>query len=80
MMHIGMRIREVLYAQGLTASWLAEQLPCERSNAYNIFRRPTINVSQLFTISKILNHDFFKELSAELELDEDTNDFIEVGV
>ena len=45
--------------------WLAEQLKCERTNVYDIFRRSDISVNLLTSISIILEHDFFAELSSE---------------
>lgn len=71
-MRIGERIKEVLFEQGHNACWLAAQIPCERSNVYHIFKRGDIGVELLLKISRILNHDFFMELSASLENDEDT--------
>lgn len=62
---IGERIKEVLFAQNRTARWLSEQLPCERTNVYDIFKRNDINVNLLKQLSVILNHDFFKELSEQ---------------
>jgi len=66
-MHVGKRIREVLDEQGRAASWLATKIPCERTNIYNVFRREDVSVGLLAKISRILGHDFFKELSAELK-------------
>lgn len=65
-MNIGKRIREVLEERGFNACWLAERIPCERSNVYNIFKRESIAVDLLYRISELLNHDFFKEISDEL--------------
>lgn len=64
-MHVGKRIREVTKEQGQTVKWLAENIPCERSNVYNLFRRANIGVDLLMRISQILHHDFFAELSEE---------------
>lgn len=64
-MNIGKRIKEILDEQGRSANWLAGQIPCERSNVYNIFRRSSISMDLLYVISSLLNHDFFKELSEE---------------
>lgn len=64
-MEIGKRIQSVLREKGRSANWLAEQIPCERSNVYNIFRRSGINVELLFIISTVLEHNFFEELSSE---------------
>lgn len=65
-MHIGKRIKDVLFEKGHNACWFAEQIPCERSNVYHIFKRTDIGVGLLMTISRILDHDFFAELSREL--------------
>lgn len=64
-MKIGQRIKNVLFCKGHTAMWLAEQLKCERTNVYDIFRRSDISVNLLTSISIILEHDFFAELSSE---------------
>lgn len=66
-MHIGNRIKEVLDERKQRACWLAEQIPCERSNIYHIFKRHDISVELLRTISLVLDHDFFAELSVELQ-------------
>ena len=64
-MNIGKHIEETLRKQGKSASWLATQMPCERTNVYNIFKRKSLDVRLLMRISVILNYDFFKELSQE---------------
>jgi hypothetical protein len=68
---MGNRIRVVLDEKGHSARWLAEQIPCERTNVYNIFGRTDINVRLLGRISQVLEHDFFKEISADLKLNPD---------
>lgn len=65
MKNIGERIKTVLFSQKHTAKWLAEQLSCERTNVYDIFKRKDMNIRLLQQISAVLNHDFFKELSDE---------------
>ena len=64
-MNIGKHIEEILRKQGKSAAWLASQIPCERTNVYNIFKRKSLDVRLLMRISVILEHDFFKELSEE---------------
>ena len=64
-MNIGKRIEEILRRQGKSAAWLATQIPCERTNVYNIFRRKSLDVRLLMKISQILEYDFFKDLSEE---------------
>lgn len=67
-MHIGKRIREVLdsHPKHHTVKWFAGELHCDRRNAYNIFERRNIDVEMLCRVSVVLGHDFFSELSAEL--------------
>ncbi len=64
-MNIGQRIYEVMREKGRSAAWLASQIPCERSNIYNVFRRKSVGVDLLFIFSSLLHHDFFAELSQE---------------
>ena len=65
-MHVGSRIKQVLDEQGRSASWLAQRIPCERTNMYDIFKRKDVSVEMLYRISTILGHDFFMEISDEL--------------
>lgn len=65
-MHIGKRIQDELKTQGRSVTWFAKQLPCDRSNVYKIFKHESIDLVLLMRISKILNHDFFKDCSDEL--------------
>jgi hypothetical protein len=64
-MKIGEKIESILRKQGRSAAWLATQIPCERTNVYNIFRRKSLDVRLLMKISQILEYDFFKDLSEE---------------
>ena len=63
-------IQEELRRQGRTVTWFAQNLPCERSNVYKMFGNETIDLSQLIRISKMLNHDFLKQCSEQLGLQE----------
>lgn len=57
---------------GYTVSLFAVQLNCDRTNIYSIFRRPTIDTELLARISRVLEHDFFRDLSEDmLETDGD---------
>lgn len=66
-MHIGKLIREEFDRQPrtLTASKFADAINCRRSNVYDIFNRPTIDTELLMRICRVLNHDFFADLSHE---------------
>ena len=64
-MNIGKHVEEILRKQGKSAAWLASQIPCERTNVYNVFKRKSMDVRLLMRISEVLKYDFFKELSDE---------------
>lgn len=68
MIHIGQRIKEIFDQQPKdhNIEWFAEKLHCKRSNIYNIFSRSTIDTDLLLHISKILDYDFFRDLTADL--------------
>ena len=64
--HIGQKIKEILEQQGRTKVWFAKQINRSESTCYNIFQSLTIDTELLKTISKVLNYDFFKDLSEDL--------------
>ena len=64
-MNIGARVKEILFQKGYSAKWLADQIDCERTNVYDIFKREDMSVGLLQRISVILKHDFLRELSEE---------------
>ena len=64
-MHIGSLIQEELKRQGRSVTWFAEQLFYTRPHIYKIFSKATIDTGLLQRISKILNHDFFSDLSKD---------------
>lgn len=72
MSHVGQMIKAELDRQpkARTATWLAEQLHCKRTNVYNIFNRPSVDTALLERISRILEHDFFLDLSINLNQEE----------
>ena len=64
-MNIGRTIREVMKKRGMTATQLAKEIPCERTNVYNIFSRKEISTKLLWRIGEVLDHNFFEDLSKE---------------
>ena len=57
--HIGNLILREHTAQRRSASWLAEQLSCDRTNVYKIFKKKDLDTQLLLRISRILGRDFF---------------------
>ena len=64
-MHIGKRIKQVMKQQGRGVTWLAEQLHCDRTNSYCIYKREAVDTILLQKISMILEYDFFTDLSED---------------
>lgn len=47
-------------------SWFARKIGCDRSTVYRIFQKNSIYTQLLKRISVILNHDFFADLSMDM--------------
>lgn len=62
--HIGEMIKAELKRQGRTVKWFESQINRSHSACYDIFRSHDINTELLKTICKVLNHDFFIDLSS----------------
>lgn len=74
MVNIGQNIKEELLRQERTVSWLARKLNCTRTAVYRIMDKNSIDTAQLMSISKVLNHNFFEDLSEEFRLSIDKVD------
>ncbi len=61
--HIGQHIREVMHKQGVTVTALAERINTTRTNMHKILKKENIDIELLKSISKALQHDFFKDIS-----------------
>ena len=65
--HIGNLIKEELFRQGRTITWLARELGYSRQQLYNIFPREWIYTDLLLKISILLKHDIFKQYTEYLK-------------
>ena len=52
-------------------SWFAKEMSCDRSNMYKILSRKSLDTNFLIRASKVLKHDFFKEVSEHLNIDKE---------
>ena len=59
---IGQIIEERVRLQNMDVTEFAKKIGVERSNAYNIFKRESIDTNLLKKIGHILNYDFFQDL------------------
>jgi DNA invertase Pin-like site-specific DNA recombinase len=67
MVNIGQKIKEELQRQERTVSWLARKLNCTRAAVYRIFDKNSIDTALLTNISQVLHHNFFTELSEDVQ-------------
>ena len=67
MICIGQRIKDELDRQERTISWLARKLNRDRIVVYRILRSNSIDTAMLASISRILHHNFFADLSEDIE-------------
>lgn len=70
--HIGKRIKEELYKQGISVSTFAKKINRSRNVVYDIFERESIDTSLLNKIGLILRIDFFSVYSEQKEYKKDT--------
>lgn len=66
--HIGQFIQEQLKHDGLSVTWLAQQISCTRNHMYKVFQKQNIDCELLLRISKAMRFDFFKYYSSEVAL------------
>ncbi|MFL5730536.1 MAG: hypothetical protein ACJ75J_13705 [Cytophagaceae bacterium] len=59
MVHIGNKIKKVVYESRIPISEFASIINKSRTVVYHIFQRETIDTGLLLRISKALNHNFF---------------------
>ena len=57
---IGGLIKAKMEEDGRSVKWLRQQIPCKRSNIYNIYKRESINTDLLLDISLTLKTNFFE--------------------
>lgn len=59
---IGQLIKERVEAKNMDVTAFAKAVGTERSNAYNIFSRDSIDTALLKKIGQVLKYDFFQDL------------------
>lgn len=65
MLNIGQCIKEEMLKQERTMSWLARKLNRDRSAVYRMLNKNSIDTNTLSEILRLLNRDFFRDLSAD---------------
>ncbi len=64
---VGAMIKAELERQERSVVWFAQHLSCDRTNIYRIFAKDSIDTELLMRICKILNHNFFADVSDLIE-------------
>lgn len=64
-MHVGHIVKRVLDEKRISVREFAEMANSERTNMYRILNRESLDVSVLERYSRILDHNFFDDLSEE---------------
>ena len=64
-LHVGKMIEAYLKENGVSKVKFAKLIPCSRVTVYNILNNPNINTQTLQHICKVLNHDFFLDISCQ---------------
>ena len=67
---IGQIIEDRVRLQNMDVTEFAKKIGVERSNAYNIFKRESIDTNLLKKIGHVLNYDFFQDLLEEKTVEE----------
>ncbi len=69
MLHIGKIIEAEVRKQRCSITWLSQELYCDRTNVYSIFKRASIDTKLLLRLSMLLKCDFFKQYSLQYNRD-----------
>lgn len=64
--HVGHIIKAVFDEQGRKVNWFAEKMNCNRTNVYKIFEKKHLNSETIARASKVLEHDFFLDISKKM--------------
>jgi plasmid maintenance system antidote protein VapI len=60
--HIGSIIKQKLAESSMTIKEFADNIHCDRTTVYDIFKRKSIDTERLIKISQVLNFDFINEI------------------
>lgn len=63
--HVGNMIKDEAIRQHYSATQMANLINTARTNIYNIYRRPSLDIDLLWRFSKVLNKNFFRELAID---------------
>lgn len=62
-LHVGAIIKDKLDFDRRSIAWFAHEMNCDRSNMYKILDRAHLDTNFILRASKVLEHDFFKDIS-----------------
>ncbi len=59
-------IRQVLAENNISISWLAQNIPCDRSSLYRMLKRQNFDLYTLCRISILLEYNFLEKCSSAI--------------
>lgn len=65
--HMGSNIRRIIEQQGMSVKSVAESLSMHRNTLHRILQQDSIDTGVLMKLCKLMHHDFFRELSDEVQ-------------
>ena len=68
--HFGNMILNELRKQRYSVAWFAKEMGSDRSNMYKLLSRSHLSTDFIIRASKIIEHDFFKDISDMLHLED----------
>lgn len=66
--HFGKIIRNELRRQGISVTAFAQEMHCDRSNMYKLFKQSHLDSGFILRASVVLHRDLFALASEELQL------------
>lgn len=66
--HIGAIIKDKLALERRSISWFAAQMNCDRSNMYKLLSRAHLDTNFILRASKVLEHNFFQDISNMIQV------------
>lgn len=65
--HVGEMVSEAMYQRHISKRMFADEIGTDRSNVYRILKKDSIETNQLYRFSKVLKHNFFRDLAEEFD-------------
>ena len=65
---LGKKVYLAMLERGMSVEQLAGAIGCTKKNVYKFFQKRSINTDLLLKLSQVVQHDFFAEISRNLQI------------